>query len=60
MNGAIPIPISGGLRAAAQIKIALMLLGTGAENYVFWGGERVICPLLEYDMKRELDHLGVF
>jgi len=35
-------------------------LELGAENYVFWGGREGYETTLNTDMKRELDHLGIF
>jgi xylose isomerase len=62
MNGAITNPdFRVASRAAAQIKIAFdASVELGAENYVFWGGREGYLSLLNTDMKRELDHLGVF
>jgi xylose isomerase len=62
MNGAITNPdFRVAARAAAQIKIAFdASMELGAENYVFWGGREGYLSLLNTDMKRELDHLGVF
>ena len=62
MNGAITNPdFRIASRAAAQIKIAFdASMELGAENYVFWGGREGYLSLLNTNMKRELDHLGVF
>ena len=62
MNGAITNPnFRVASRAAAQIKIAFdASMELGAENYVFWGGREGYLSLLNTDMKRELEHLGVF
>jgi xylose isomerase len=62
MNGAITNPdFRVASRAAAQIKIAFdASMELGAENYVFWGGREGYLSLLNTNMKRELDHLGVF
>jgi xylose isomerase len=47
--------------AAAQVKKMLEVgLELGAENYVFWGGREGYETTLNTDMKRELDHLGIF
>lgn len=47
--------------AAAQVKKAIevthMLKG---EGYVFWGGREGYTSLLNTNLKRELDHLGMF
>ena len=62
MNGAITNPnFRVASRAAAQIKIAFdASMELGADNYVFWGGREGYLSLLNTDMKRELEHLGVF
>lgn len=47
--------------AGAQVKKMLETgLALGAENYVFWGGREGYETLLNTNMKREMDHLGVF
>jgi len=47
--------------AAAQVKKALEItLELGGENYVFWGGREGYDTLLNTDLKREQQHLGVF
>ena len=47
--------------AAAQVKAAIdATIELGGENYVFWGGREGYFSLLNTDMKRELDHLGIF
>jgi len=62
MNGAATNPnfqvltyVSAQVKAAIDATIAL-----GGENYVFWGGREGYFTLLNTDMKRELDHLGIF
>ncbi len=47
--------------AAAQVKAALdATVELGGPNYVFWGGREGYFSLMNTDMKRELDHLGMF
>ena len=47
--------------AAAQVKKAMELTKElGGQGYVFWGGREGYDTLLNTDMKRELDHLGLF
>lgn len=47
--------------AAAQVKAGLdTAKKVGSENYVFWGGREGYESLLNTDMKREQDHLGIF
>ncbi|MEZ6092696.1 MAG: xylose isomerase [Pirellulaceae bacterium] len=47
--------------AAAQVKKAMeVTLELGGENYVFWGGREGYQTLYNTDMKREIDHLGLF
>src|SRR6185295_487492 len=47
--------------AAAQVKKAIEVTHElGGEGYVFWGGREGYSTLLNTDMKRELDHLGLF
>ncbi len=47
--------------AAAQVKKAIEVTQRlGGENYVFWGGREGYQNLFNTDMKRELDHLGLF
>ncbi len=62
MNGAATNPDFHVLtHAAAQVKSALdATVALGGENYVFWGGREGYYTLLNTDMKRELDHLGMF
>ena len=35
-------------------------IALNGENYVFWGGREGYFSLLNSNMKRELDHLGMF
>lgn len=45
---------------AAQIKAAMdATVKLGGENYVFWGGREGYYSLLNTDMKRETEHLGL-
>lgn len=62
MNGAATNPDFHVLtHAAAQVKAAIdATIQLGGENYVFWGGREGYFSLLNTDMKRELDHLGLF
>jgi len=62
MNGAASNPEFGILcRAAAQVKSAIdATIELGGENYVFWGGREGYSYLFNTDMKRELEHLGMF
>ena len=62
MNGAATNPNFDVLtHVAAQVKAALdATIELGGENYVFWGGREGYFTLLNTDMKRELDHLGMF
>ncbi|UCD36819.1 MAG: xylose isomerase, partial [Fidelibacterota bacterium] len=62
MNGAATNPNFAVLtHAAAQVKAAIdATIELGGENYVFWGGREGYFTLLNTDMKRELDHLGMF
>lgn len=47
--------------AASQVKKAMELAHElGGEGYVFWGGREGYETLLNTDMKREMDHLGMF
>lgn len=47
--------------AAAQVKAILdMSVKLGGINHTFWGGRDGYFSLLNTDMKRELDHLGLF
>lgn len=62
MNGAATNPDFSVLtQAAAQVKSALeATVELGGKNYVFWGGREGYFSLLNTDMKKELDHLGMF
>ncbi len=61
MNGAATNPDFAVVsQAATQIKRALdATIALGGENYVFWGGREGYMSLLNTDMKREKDHLGM-
>ena len=61
MNGAATNPdFSVVANAATQIKRAIdATIELGGENYVFWGGREGYLSLLNTDMKREKDHLGM-
>jgi xylose isomerase len=61
MNGAATNPdFAVVAQAATQIKRALdATIALGGENYVFWGGREGYMSLLNTDMKREKDHLGM-
>ena len=62
MNGAATNPDFGVLaRAGAQVKLALdATIELGGENYVFWGGREGYMSLLNTDMRREQEHMGIF
>lgn len=62
MNGASTNPDFNVLTCAAtQVKNAIdATIELGGENYVFWGGREGYMSLLNTEMKRELDHLGMF
>ena len=62
MNGAATNPDFNVIPyVAAQVKAAIdATVELGGENYVFWGGREGYFTLLNTDMKRELDHLGMF
>ncbi|MBN2279138.1 MAG: xylose isomerase [Candidatus Marinimicrobia bacterium] len=62
MNGAATNPNFDVLaHAGAQVKAALdATIKLGGENYVFWGGREGYFSLLNTNMKRELDNLGMF
>jgi xylose isomerase len=62
MNGASTNPDFHVLaHAGAQVKAALdATITLGGENYVFWGGREGYMTLLNTDMKREKEHLGMF
>ena len=61
MNGAATNPDFHTLTyAATQIKRAIdATIELGGENYVFWGGREGYLSLLNTDMKREKEHLGM-
>ncbi len=62
MNGAGTNPdFSVVAYAGAQLKNAIdATIALGGSNYVFWGGREGYMSLLNTDMKRELDHMGMF
>jgi len=62
MNGAATNPNFKVLpHVAAQVKAAIdATIALGGTNYVFWGGREGYFTLLNTDMNRELDHLGMF
>jgi len=62
MNGASTNPdFSVVTHVAAQVKAAIdATVELGGQNYVFWGGREGYFSLLNTDMKRELEHLGMF
>jgi len=62
MNGASTNPDFNVLTyAATQVKNAIdATIVLGGENYVFWGGREGYMSLLNTNMKKELDHLGMF
>ncbi|MCF8240226.1 MAG: xylose isomerase [Melioribacteraceae bacterium] len=62
MNGAATNPDFNVLTyAAAQVKNAIdATIELGGTNYVFWGGREGYMSLLNTDMKREIEHLGLF
>lgn len=62
MNGAATNPNFDVLTyVAAQVKAAIdATVQLGGDNYVFWGGREGYFTLLNTDMKREIDHLGMF
>ncbi|MCY4298736.1 MAG: xylose isomerase [Flavobacteriaceae bacterium] len=61
MNGAATNPdFSVVARVGAQLKMALdITIKLGGENYVFWGGREGYMSLLNTDVSKELDHLGI-
>ncbi|MBN1116951.1 MAG: xylose isomerase [Bacteroidales bacterium] len=61
MNGAATNPdFAVVANAATQIKRAIdATIALGGENYVFWGGREGYLSLLNTDMKREKEHLGM-
>ncbi|TKG96372.1 xylose isomerase [Puteibacter caeruleilacunae] len=62
MNGASTNPDFNVLaNAATQVKNAIdATIALGGKGYVFWGGREGYMSLHNTDMKRELDHLGMF
>jgi len=62
MNGASTNPDFNVLcHAATQVKNAIdATIALGGENYVFWGGREGYMSLLNTNMKKELEHLGMF
>ena len=62
MNGAATNPDFEVLpHVAAQVKAAIdATIELGGENYVFWGGREGYFSLLNTNMKREIEHLGMF
>lgn len=62
MNGAATNPdFHVVTHVAAQVKAAIdATIELGGTNYVFWGGREGYFTLLNTEMKRELDHLGLF
>jgi len=61
MNGAATNPDFAVLpHAATQLRNAIhATIELGGENYVFWGGREGYMSLLNTNMKREKDHLGM-
>lgn len=61
MNGAATNPdFTAAAWAGTQIKRAIdATIELGGENYVFWGGREGYLSLLNTDMKREKEHLGM-
>lgn len=61
MNGAATNPdFDVVARAVVQIKTAIdATIALGGTNYVFWGGREGYMSLLNTDMKREKQHLGI-
>jgi xylose isomerase len=62
MNGAATNPDFNVIpHVAAQVKGAMdATIALGGTNYVFWGGREGYFSLLNTDMKREIEHLGMF
>lgn len=62
MNGASTNPdFMVVANAAVQIKNAIdATIALGGTNYVFWGGREGYMSLHNTDMKRELEHMGIF
>jgi len=61
MNGAATNPdFAVVANAGAQLKNAIAAtVALGGENYVFWGGREGYMSLLNTNMKRELEHMGM-
>lgn len=61
MNGAATNPdFAVVANAGAQLRNAIhATIQLGGQNYVFWGGREGYMSLLNTDMKRELDHMGM-
>lgn len=61
MNGAATNPdFTVAANAAVQLRNAITAtVELGGENYVFWGGREGYMSLLNTDMKRELEHMGM-
>ncbi len=62
MNGATTNPdFNVVTNVAVQIKNAIdATIALGGTNYVFWGGREGYMSLHNTNMKRELDHMGMF
>ena len=62
MNGASTNPDFHALtNAAVQVKNAIeATIALGGTGYVFWGGREGYTSLHNTDMKRELEHMGLF
>lgn len=62
MNGAATNPDFSVLTyAATQVKNAIdATIELGGSNYVFWGGREGYMSLLNTNMKKEIEHLGMF
>jgi xylose isomerase len=62
MNGASTNPDFNVLtNAAVQVKNAMeATIALGGTNYVFWGGREGYMSLHNTDVKRELEHMGMF
>ena len=61
MNGAATNPdFAVVANVAVQLKNAIAAtVALGGENYVFWGGREGYMSLLNTNMKRELEHMGM-
>lgn len=62
MNGAATNPdFAVVTHVAAQVKAAIdATVELSGENYVFWGGREGYFSLLNTNMQRELEHMGMF